>query len=367
MELRLSMRANQQSPNYVDFQRILNDVRLLSPTEDTFNILQRRMQSKMLPEDVSVFESAIEIHATNSTVETANRDAIAKLLATNAINATDIANIRARDNGVIEGARITSNLPKRLQLFNGQHVMLRKNINVSSGLVNGARGLVKAIIYTDNEVPPNLPLAVVVQFDHYRGVSCHHLYENCAAITPVKDELYKAKKIGLSKTNAAGTRQMIPLVPTYAMTIHKAQGQTIDPVIINLGDNEFTASLTYTAISRAVSLERLMLCDTTYDRLLQLDGKSEQQQRNSSAMKSMAMTKRGLLYELYRLKDLAITYRQSHDFPHGIEQLKDDLDRIERVIADMEPDDGAKGPRRRTNQTGTRKSNRIHATTSTTA
>ena len=50
---------------------------------------------------------------------------------------------------------------------------------------------------------------------------------------------------------------MLPLTPSYAITIHKSQGQTLDKIILDLGAKEFAQGLTYTAISRATKLENI--------------------------------------------------------------------------------------------------------------
>lgn len=49
--------------------------------------------------------------------------------------------------------------------------MLCTNLFVQTGLVNGAIGEIKAIVYNDGEMPPQLPLIVVVQFFNYIGLA----------------------------------------------------------------------------------------------------------------------------------------------------------------------------------------------------
>ena len=45
------------------------------------------------------------------------------------------------------------------------------------------------------------------------------------------------------------SRIMLPLILGYALSIHKSQGQTLDKVMIDLGDTEFTSGLTYTVLT----------------------------------------------------------------------------------------------------------------------
>ena len=59
---------------------------------------------------------------------------------------------------------------------------------------------------------------------------------------------------------------MLPLKPAYGTTIHSSQGQSLDRVIINLGDHEFTSGLAYTAISRCRKFEYL-----SFDKLPNFD------------------------------------------------------------------------------------------------
>src|SRR3546814_4818576 len=73
-------------------------------------------------------------------------------------------------------------LPPSVLLSVNARVMLRSNTWVEQGLVNGAIGVVYAILYEEGTRPPNLPFAVLVQFQLYRECPwcCSYLSPDCA-------------------------------------------------------------------------------------------------------------------------------------------------------------------------------------------
>jgi len=111
--------------------------------------------------------------------------------------------------------------PDNLPLKVGAQVLISRNIDVSSGLCNGARAVVTAM--HPREVTVRLPSG-----------AAHR-------ITPAE--------------TAEGWMQ-IPLRLAFAITVHRAQGQTIDYLDVDL-TGAFEFNQVYTALSRAVSLKRL--------------------------------------------------------------------------------------------------------------
>ena len=60
--------------------------------------------------------------------------------------------------------------------------MLTMNLWANVGLCNGETEKVIDIIYENGHNPPDLPIAVVVQFDDYRGPSISDILPCCVPI-----------------------------------------------------------------------------------------------------------------------------------------------------------------------------------------
>lgn len=125
-------------------------------------------------------------------------------------------------------------VPHKLTLKVGAQVMLLKNINLSNGLVNGARGVIMR--YDDDGFP-------VVQF---KG----------------KNEYTAKPEKWMIKTPTGGllTRKQVPLKLAWAFSIHKSQGLTLDCLEMSLS-KVFEAGQAYVALSRAQSLDSLRILD----------------------------------------------------------------------------------------------------------
>lgn len=140
----------------------------------------------------------------------------------------------AVDNGSEKMLDDHTPVVKNLVLKQGAQVMLLKNIKISSGLVNGARGIVTS--FTSSGLP-------VVQFRS--GVKF-----------TVDLEKWVVKTIG----GLVMTRKQIPLRLAWAFSIHKSQGLTLDCVEMSLS-GVFEAGQAYVALSRAQSLDSLRVRD----------------------------------------------------------------------------------------------------------
>jgi ATP-dependent DNA helicase PIF1 len=123
--------------------------------------------------------------------------------------------------------------PFMLELKKGAQVMLLKNLDHNIGLFNGTLGIVAGFDSSDSPIvafkvagSPH-PVQIAVKQDDW-------------------DILENGKRVAV--------RSQIPLILAWAMSIHKAQGQTIPVLKLDLS-RSFEAGQVHVALSRAVSLE----------------------------------------------------------------------------------------------------------------
>lgn len=139
--------------------------------------------------------------------------------------------------------------------------MFTMNLWPSVGLCNGSTGTVVDIIYAINHQPPDLPIAVVVKFDHYTGP----VFSNQPSFVPIPPITAT-----VTTANLVHERQQIPLKLAWALTIHKSQGMTLQKAWVDIGKRETSLGVSYVAISRVRNLSSLVMEPVTYDRLLSI-------------------------------------------------------------------------------------------------
>lgn len=121
-----------------------------------------------------------------------------------------------------------------LELVEEAQVMLIANVDPTIGLVNGSRGVVAGYC-------PVTGHPVVEFLNGRREVIGRHNW-------PVEDFEFMS-------------RSQIPLRLAYAVTIHKAQGASVDCALVDIGSGNFEFGQAYVALSRVRSLEALYVYD----------------------------------------------------------------------------------------------------------
>ena len=240
------------------FRDLLCRMRNGQSTLDDWHHLMRQTPSEL--GDTTPFDGALHLYPTTAAAAEYN---INKLRA----SGEPIAMIKAIHAG--PGASKASSddaggLESIVCIAHGARVMLTANLWVNVGLVNGAIGTVAAICYQDGQCPPDLPVAVTVNFDSYIGPT---LPNGTVPITPLR-------RIWFATTQQC-SRLQLPLKLAWAVTIHKAQGMTLIRVVIDVGKKEFSSGLMFVACSRVRHLTDLLFVPPfTFQRLASLSKSS---------------------------------------------------------------------------------------------
>ena len=121
-------------------------------------------------------------------------------------------------------------IPDQIELCIGSQVVVLANIDQEKGIVNGTRGCVTEL--KKKSVVIKRVNGSTYEIEYHKNVS-------------IED-----KEVFISH---------MPLKLAYALTIHKAQGMTLDAVEIDIGPNIFAAGQAYTALSRAQNLKSIYI------------------------------------------------------------------------------------------------------------
>ena len=221
----LSKVYRQKDP---DFVSILSDIRVARNVEAAVSKLNDICVRPHRQEHTPVL-----LTATNAVAEKYNRKGLESL-----------GNIETEYDCVTKGKFNASRAPAppKLKLKKGARVMAVKN-DPQKRWVNGSLGTITDLTHDE----------VYVKFDSGGAVR---------KIEPAKWEAisYKWSDIHQKMEEATtATFEQIPLILAWAVTIHKAQGLTLDDVRIDLGSGAFASGQTYVALSRARTLAGLSL------------------------------------------------------------------------------------------------------------
>ena len=233
----------RQSDDQANFRNILDSIATGAVNQNGWNqLMQRRMSIRADERDS--FSNAVRLYPTTEQVRDYNNDVLAR-------NQSPVALIEASHNNAtaMQGSDLQAqNLSRTLYLSENCRVMLRRNLCVQKGLVNGSLGVVRNIVYLPGMRPPALPALLLVEFDKYQGP---FIRDRSFPVLPVTSR-WKEHSTDCS-------RKQFPLNPAYALTIHKAQGLTLDKAIVDIGAKEAAPGMTYVASSRVRRINDLIL------------------------------------------------------------------------------------------------------------
>lgn len=146
-----------------------------------------------------------------------------------------------------------------LELKIDSKVMVIKNIysDFRLELINGDTGTVVEL----------RPEGVTILCD--RTGECHYLNQE-SGVWEKRESVYNEEKKVL-EYKESGTFAQIPLRLAWAVTIHKAQGATIEEVTVDFRKPMFAAGQAYVALSRGVSLDKVWILGKIRNKDVQVD------------------------------------------------------------------------------------------------
>lgn len=216
----------QQDPLFVE---CLQRIRTATVTDGDLQLLGSRQQEALSADEARNFACVPRLYSTKAAVELYNMQQLARASSKHhpfeafedlpLDDRAAVAKIQARHTGVSRGTTVGSDraggLGAMLYIKVGARVMLKVNMIVALGLVNGALGTVVDIVYDRDRRPPDLPQCVLVQFDHLTGENIS-LVEDMDGVIPIR-----SVRMSYLVDRAECTRTQIPLAPAWAITVQK--------------------------------------------------------------------------------------------------------------------------------------------------
>lgn len=134
-----------------------------------------------------------------------------------------------------------SNIDDNILMTKYSQVMLNVNMP-EEGLANGSRGVIIGFSFNEFKNP-------IVQFLDGK-------------ILEIKPHDYK-----IEEKNESVIKRQIPLIHAWAITIHKAQGMSLEYIQTDIGQSIFEYGQAYVVLSRIRSLEGLSLINIDYSKI----------------------------------------------------------------------------------------------------
>ena len=262
--------ANHRQEGDNTYASLLNRIRIGRPSDNDKLLLEQ----KIFTDDIDLpsrFKGALRIFPTKEKCYKYNATCLKNLLQRNGTEHIVVHAVDELIDGPPQALKTmvpaeflpdkesdTAGLASELHLTIGSRVMLIRNIFTEHGLVNGAQGTVTGFQWPNdspNQRTEEMPQAVLVQFDHpsvgrVLQTSCH----TSITIEPITVQFH-------GKMNTLFKRKQFPLIPSFASTVHKVQGLSLDSAVLDIGHSIFTSGQTYVALSRIKSLEGVALMD----------------------------------------------------------------------------------------------------------
>ena len=219
----------------LEFQEILSNIRFGKIDNKSYLRLQELNTSKF--EDSGILPT--KLFPTNKEVDSFNEQCLNNLCQDTDQQLFEFKIKKvSKDSKKIQDVILLNGIPESVYLAIGAQVMITFNINIEAELVNGTRGVITDIC--NNSI-------TIKKLD-----GSIHVITYVAAYDPEEKH----------KDHPTSIFEYIPLKVAFATSVHKSQGSTIEFLEVDLS-NSFGYGMGYVALSRAVSLDNLIITGIT--------------------------------------------------------------------------------------------------------
>ncbi len=231
----------------VEFKKILINMRIGKISKQAISILNNRIISQIELNKILEKENITRLVPTKLKANKINKEKLNQLINENKTysrelledktNLSKIQKLKLEEMtykekeieyNYIKNSTLTEEI---IELKLNAFVMCIANLDIDKNIVNGSQGIIIGFDYNSNPI---------VKFNNN--------------ITMVIE-----KHSWKSETIPGIIIKQIPLILAWSLTIHKAQGVTLDKIIIDVGNDIFECGQMYVAFSRVKSIEGLYL------------------------------------------------------------------------------------------------------------
>jgi ATP-dependent exoDNAse (exonuclease V) alpha subunit len=219
------------------FIALLNAVRTNTADQSVYTALNKRLDRSFVPPKNNVY---VTLTTTNKAADEINYEALARLKGQELV-------YRGDTQGTFDAKYLPTE--SELHLKVGAQVMMLNN-DVSGRWINGTVGVIKSV--EDDTTDKRAPQILSVELETGETVR----------VTRHQWDIYSFsfnRDLGKIESESVGSFTQYPMRLAWAITIHKSQGKTFDNVIVDIGRGTFSPGQLYVALSRATSLEGLVL------------------------------------------------------------------------------------------------------------
>ena len=257
-----------------NFARALNNFANCCMSENDRDLFTSRIIEKDSIENLPIkcihlFSTNASVNAHNETVLNALTTEGCRFIAINSLVGDTAGGITDKLSNVIKHLKVsdTQGLPYELFLKLGARYLMTLNNDIQDGLVNGATGHLKKIVYgTKSGSLERVPCILWMEFDDPtvgkdKRAKSQHRYLRDSTIqrnwTPIGLETRRFQR-GKGVSSYKIVRKQFPFIVAEAHTIHKSQGDTYDCVALHI-ELRMPRNALYTALSRAKSASGLFV------------------------------------------------------------------------------------------------------------